>query len=322
MNSETLLIDYVESWLMTDQKYHVKQATFDRNLTSFNKLKEYDIANMPIGEITRSDIQQYVNRLTEDGYALTTIKKQMGIVAAPLKMAAAEHLIQNDPVYQIRLPHEDNVGKAKKEIVAYSAQEQDALWRVLNTRSRRGYAAIGLMLETGLRIGEALALTWDDVRIFEKKLHVHRTVIRLSNKKESKVQDSPKSYASNRIIPLSLRARVILQSLYEERKNEWVFIDDKYHERLSYEAMRYQTQCACQDANINYYGMHVFRHTFATNCYYKGMDVKILSKILGHNDVETTYNTYIHLYGDGFEDMYAALCGNDKKSATRYGGLH
>ena len=322
MNSETLLIDYVENWLMTDQKYHVKQATFDRNLTSFNKLKEYDIANIAIGEITRSDIQQYVNRLTEDGYALTTIKKQMGIVAAPLKMAAAEHLIQNNPVYQIRLPHEDNVGKAKKEIVAYSAQEQDALWRVLNTRARRGYAVIGLMLETGLRIGEALALTWDDVRVFEKKLHVHRTVIRLPNKKESKVQDSPKSHASNRIIPLSPRARVILQSLYEARKNEWVFIDDKYNERLSYEAMRYQTQRACEEAGIAYHGTHVFRHTFATNCYYKGMNVKILSKILGHNDVETTYNTYIHLYGDGFEDMYNALCGNDKKSATRYGGLH
>ena len=52
---------------------------------------------------------------------------------------------------------------------------------------------------------------------------------------------------------------------------------------------------------------HVFRHTFATNCYHKGVDVKILSRLLGHADVNITYNIYVHLYGDGFDEMYAAL---------------
>ena len=58
---------------------------------------------------------------------------------------------------------------------------------------------------------------------------------------------------------------------------------------------------------IAYKGEHIFRHTFATNCYYKGMDVKILSKLLGHADVNITYNIYVHLYGDGFDEMYSAL---------------
>ena len=48
---------------------------------------------------------------------------------------------------------------------------------------------------------------------------------------------------------------------------------------------------------------HVFRHTFATNGYYKGIDVKILSRLLGHADV----NIYVHLYGDRFDEMYSAL---------------
>ena len=48
----------------------------------------------------------------------------------------------------------------------------------------------------------------------------------------------------------------------------------------------------------------------ATNCYHKGIDVKILSRILGHADVNITYNLYIHLYGDGFDEMYEALVGN------------
>ena len=49
--------------------------------------------------------------------------------------------------------------------------------------------------------------------------------------------------------------------------------------------------------------MHAFRHTFATNCYERGCDVKILSKLLGHSDVAITYNIYIHLYGDALEEM-------------------
>ena len=71
--------------------------------------------------------------------------------------------------------------------------------------------------------------------------------------------------------------------------------------------IEYQTQCLCKAAVVPYRGEHVFRHTFATNCYHKGVDVKILSRLLGQADVTITYNIYIHLYGDGFDEMYSAL---------------
>ncbi len=53
--------------------------------------------------------------------------------------------------------------------------------------------------------------------------------------------------------------------------------------------------------------MNEIRHTFVTNCYYMGVNVKVLSKLLGHADVNVTYNIYVHLYGDGFDEMYSAL---------------
>ena len=58
---------------------------------------------------------------------------------------------------------------------------------------------------------------------------------------------------------------------------------------------------------VPHYGLHVWRHTFATNLYYKGVDVKILSKLLGHANTTITYNIYIHLYSDGFNDMMNAV---------------
>ncbi len=76
---------------------------------------------------------------------------------------------------------------------------------------------------------------------------------------------------------------------------------------MSYEALRYQIQIACDQAGVPYKGQHVFRHTFATNCYYRGCDIKILSKLLGHSDVTVTYNTYIHLYGDALEEMRSVV---------------
>lgn len=82
-------------------------------------------------------------------------------------------------------------------------------------------------------------------------------------------------------IPLTPEAINILERQFERRTGDW-FFTNRGGERLSYEAL----------------------------CYHKGMDVKILSRLLGHADVNITYNLYIHLYGDGFDEMYSALVRN------------
>ncbi|NLF29067.1 MAG: tyrosine-type recombinase/integrase [Clostridiales bacterium] len=131
-------------------------------------------------------------------------------------------------------------------------------------------------------------------------------MVNLANKRVSFVQEGAKSETSNRKIPISPRAIKLLTELKETSTKEHLF-DDGAGERLSYEALRYQCQCACEEANVEYRGLHIWRHTFATNQYYKGTDVKILSKLLGHADTAITYNIYIHLFGDGFNDMLSAV---------------
>ena len=306
MEQTLTLSCYITEWMRTFKAYSVKQSTYDRLLTSAKALEGFQIASMPIGEITSVHIQKYVNELAEYGYGLSTIKKQMRIVTAPLKQAAALHQIPADPAVGIRLPTRENVKKDERAVEAYSPEEQEALFRVLDTNSRPGYAAIALMIETGLRVGEVLALRWKDVQIPRKRLAVRATVVRLANKKLSYVQESAKSASSNRTIPLTPRAIALLEHQQQEKINEWVF-NNVDNERLSYEALRHQTRRLCEAAEVEYRGEHVFRHTFATNCYYKGVNVKVLSKLLGHADVNVTYNIYVHLYGDGFDEMYSAL---------------
>ena len=301
------LVAYVKHWATDVKKMKIKPATYDRLLTSIDALETYPIAHKLIKDITPEDCEHYVDEITLRGYALTTIKKQMLIVSAPLKYAYAHKIISHNPAVCMEPPSKANVQKAKKQIIAYDKTEQDKLRTVFDKHEREAYAAIDLMIETGLRPGEVLALNWQDVAIERKRIRVHQTMVNLANKKRSYVQEGAKSETSNRIVPLSPRAIEILRYLKENQKDDEFLFENKDGGRLSYESLRYQCQLACQEAGVPYYGLHVFRHTFATNQYYRGTNVKILSQILGHSETSVTYNTYIHLYGDGFDDMLNAV---------------
>lgn len=307
MDANTTVIEFIETWLETFKKNSVKTASYARLETSKNALVNYEIARKKIGELSFFDIQRYVNQLVEDGYSMSNIKKQLRIVTSPLKLAAAMKIIQADPSVGVRLPNEAKVKKQTKEVVAYTNDEQERiLKRVAVSPMSVGYMGVLFMIETGLRSGELLAMKWRDVELDRSRAHIHATIVNPMSNANAIYQDSPKTKSSNRIIPLTPKAKAILNRLKEERTTEWVF--ESKGQRYSYKQLMYQTKKLCREAGVPYYGEHAFRHTFATNCYYKGIDVKILSRLMGHSSVSVTYNTYINLYGDGFDEMYAALC--------------
>lgn len=307
VDSTISLIDFVDIWLKTFKKNSIKPASYNRLVTSKRALESYDICRKSIGDIDFFDIQNYINELVDKGYGISGVKKQISIVTAPLRQAAAIRIISADPSVGINLPIEDNLKKQSKDIIAYDKDQQDCLFQeILRNKDCVGYLAVVFMIETGIRSGELLALKWKDIQVDRSRMHVHATIVVPSCTGKATYQDSPKTKSSNRIVPLTPRAKAVLNMLKKDRQNEWVF--EGKNGRYSYKQLMYQTKKLCRVTDVPYYGEHVFRHTFATNCYYKGVDVKILSKLMGHSSVTVTYNTYISLYGDGFDDMYAALC--------------
>ncbi len=302
------LRDYIETWLTVFKKNEVKASTYNRLQASLNALLDYDIASKPVINISFFDIQNYINQLTEHGYGLTTIKKQVQIVTAPLKQAASMRLIPSDPSIGIRMPSEARVKKQNKEVKAYTQTEQTRLWLQIEKAADVYAYCIGFMIETGLRIGEVMALRWKDVDLWQKKsIRVRATFCNIHSTGKMVLQENPKTKSSIRTIPITTKAASILQRVQMLSTSDYVF--DKAGSPLSYKALVKHTKRLCQAAGIQYYGEHAFRHTFATNCYYKGIDVKILSKLMGHSSTEVTYNAYIHLYEDGFDEMYQALNG-------------
>lgn len=299
----------VYEWLDESKRNSVKVLTFDRMIISFKLMSNYSIAICPVNELTSRDIQRYLNNLVLDGYSLSTIKKQFNLITGYWKWAMSQGLVIT-PIYMaVSLPSESCISTPKREIETYSHNEQDILLERLMTLDKEQYGVAVLMMEAGLRIGEALALTWDDILWQRRAIKIHSTLIRMSNKPETYIQDTPKSKTSKRTIPLSDRALEILRRLKDRKKFSTYIFSSGSGEDLpySYSSVEFHIRHLCKDLGISYKGLHAFRHTFATNCYERGCDVKILSKLLGHADIAITYNTYIHLYGDALEEMRKVL---------------
>lgn len=185
----------------------------------------------------------------------------------------------------------------KKPAETFSRKEQSALFSVLYQETDSFRAAILLCLYTGMRLGEVCALKWEDIDEENRLIVVRRTVQRLyaeeAATKTALLETAPKSMYSRREIPLPFAVAEILKRLpvLEDGKMEYVFGGNK---PVDPRTMQNHFKQILKKAGIFHKNFHILRHTFSTNCIEGGTDVKSLSEILGHSDVQITLNQYVH----------------------------
>ena len=177
-------------------------------------------------------------------------------------------------------------------------------------------AGIYLCLSTGLRLGEVCSLKWNDIDKDRRLIRVSRTVQRIKNPagsaKTTLLETTPKSLFSRREIPISDSLLSLLIS-FQKDGQEYILQANKPMEPRTYQNhfKKYLEEIKAPD-----YNFHILRHTFATNCIDNGMDIKCLSEILGHSNVQITLNRYVHpsmdtkrKYLNALLDDYGQLCG-------------
>lgn len=206
--------------------------------------------------------------------------------------------------------------KRPHSIEVMDRMEQIRLIQFLNSDMDISKAGIYLCLFTGIRLGEVCSLKWADIDQNRGLLHVNRTVQRIESKegptKTVLLESPPKSVFSKRIIPMT-DSLLSLLIKFKREGQEYVLQKNRPMEPRTYQNhfKKYLKQIDAPN-----YNFHVLRHTFATNCVDSGMDIKSLSEILGHSNVQITLNRYVHpsidtkrKYLNALSAEYGQICG-------------
>ena len=197
----------------------------------------------------------------------------------------------------------------EEDVVAYkgkkascrvlSPEEQERLERHLRRDMDRTKLGILLSMQLGLRIGEVCGLRWGDVNFQARTITISRTLQRIENPDKSAGAPKtvlaalePKTMNSYRVVPLPTHLLPLLKRFCPGRSSGYVIGENGCcvePRTLRNRFRRILTDCGLPDVNF-----HALRHSFATACVEGGIDIKSLSELLGHANVQITLNTYVH----------------------------
>ena len=270
---------------------------------TINKIKNSPIGNKKIQDITKKDIQDFLNSIKDlsDSY----IKKIYEQFVQAYHRAEIKKYISYNPMYEVIKPKSN---KETKIVEALDINTQKIFTKYLNNVdiNVQPYKNIFLIqMYMGLRIGEVLALGKENIDLENNLLYVKRT---LTNDKEFAIilGNKAKTYAGNRTLPIPQ----FLTSIFEEQlkhANEnlhnLIFTNNNSYVRTSsvnQELKRiFKEELKVNNKDIS---THCLRHTYGTRCVEAGMTAVVLQRLMGHKDVTVTLNTYTSVFNKFKED--------------------
>ena len=309
MPSNDTVKAYFSMWLREYQYNKLKPSSFDRlEGTVVNHVFPH-IGGMKMDKVTRDHIQTLINRLYKiENLSYSSVKKVYVALNSCYKHAMLSEVVTKNPCLGIVLP---SSAERTKLLVPMEGSEVERLKIELSQTTPSGNplyyygAAFLLILNTGLRMGEALSLYWDDVDFENKTITVCKNNV-LKKKRDANgnniggyelhTQNSTKTASGNRVIPINQSAEDALLTLKKGNETPFVITNSRQNAVLPSNFER-AFHAVLRNAEIEGdYGIHALRHTFASMLFSKGVDVKIVSKLLGHSSVKITYDIYVHLF--------------------------
>lgn len=288
--------DWLQIWIENTVKPTAKLRTYVRYKEIAEGHLTPKLGDCELNDVTPLRLQRFATELlqggnlrTGQGLSVNSVNSIISVAQSSLKAAFAFGELETYTADRIKRPR-----LREKEIMCFSLAEQRAIEREILDNKKVKLFGVILCLYTGLRIGELLALTWDDVDLVAGTLRISKSCYYGKGQSGTfeRHVESPKTPTSYREIPLPKSMLALLKAAKKHSKSEYFVSNGQ--SAVSIRSYQRSFQALLKKLSIPHQGFHALRHTFATRAVECGMDVKTLSEILGHKNVSVTLNRYVH----------------------------
>lgn len=312
--------EYILTWVKLYKKGSIKDSSYDAiEKTIRNQIIPY-IGMIQLQQLTSDDIQRLITDLKEKhGYSHSTVKKVYDCLNQVLTHATIKDDIVKNPILLVNMPDKRNF--TQKEIKFFNREESAAIIEEATRVYSNGKPiyvygdAYILMLNTGIRMGEAIGLEKADWDSEKKTLHIKRNVQSVFKRDDDGervggkqlVYNTTKTYSADRVLPLNKNATEALVRLCEKYPECPYVIADTKQNIVPPERLERTFYYMLKNLGFEKTGVHSLRHTFASTLFAKKVDIKTISKLLGHANIQITLDTYVHLFENIDHDAVAQL---------------
>lgn len=300
---------FAEEWFSEYAKPNLRNTTF--NFLYHQRLRVYRaIGDTSMEKITVRQLQEFINSLSKDGanevngkpLSPKTVRHVLSLVSDIFAYAVRMGIARENPCVRVVLPK-----LVRKEKKIYTVEETVRLMELLRKEPVKYRAFFYLLIYSGCRRGELLGLEWRDVDFANCLISIRRTSCYTPDR--GTYTDTTKTEQSKRTLKLPQEVMDILCELREFQLRQADIFGDKWvesgrlftkengepqHPNTSYHWL----EKFCARNGLPFYGLHSFRHLFASLLVSNGVDIVTVSGVLGHSAVSTTSNIYCHMLED------------------------
>lgn len=316
--------EFLNTWLWKYEQNNVRPTTFSSYELHIRKHIIPALGNTKLQNLNPDQIQDFINTLQEKGLSPKTIRNIHNTLLLAMNQALANNILTRNVCQNVSLPRRE-----KPEIRVLSQLEQNTLLRAIE--GEKSEMAVVLDLSTGLRLGELLALTWDDIDLENGVIRITKSLYRIQTKQQSYEEGQERTKlviqpvkTQNGVRSVPIPANVLIKLIQHKTKQ----LNDKneYENKAfgDYNPINY-VFCSSvgtpieprslirsfhrmvKNAGINKANIHSLRHTYATRLLEAGVAPKIVQELLGHSSITITLDTYTHVLPETKTEAIAKL---------------
>ncbi|HVB23564.1 MAG TPA: tyrosine-type recombinase/integrase [Ktedonobacteraceae bacterium] len=288
---------YLENWLEEVHKATIRPSTYRSYRSALDNRIFPAIGHIPLQKLTAQRVQALYSQLLSSGLAEKSVRNTHGLLHKAFDNAVRWGLVSRNICDSVSQPR-----RIRHEIQPLTIEQARRLIEAAQGHSLEGLLTV--TVATGMRLGELLALHWQDVDFEHQSLHVQRSVGYIRN--QGYVESEPKTAKSRRKIALpafvcealkqhctrQLARRLQVGTAWQDRdlvfcNRKGGFLDPDHLRKRFYKLLR--------DAHLPTVRFHDLRHSAATILLSTGVHPKVVQEILGHSQISMTLDTYSHV---------------------------